>query len=100
MSGKPVEKGKEEAKSSGMGRREFLKRGAAAATLLPYVAPVITTFLLDVGEAGAQGAGAQVAQAQAERVRALSPRSRHLAAQAQAALARAVVAEAAAARAK
>ncbi len=94
MSEKHAEKGKKEAQGSAIGRREFLKRGAAAVAFLPYVAPTITTFLLDVGEAEAQAAGAQVARVQAERVRALSPRARRLAARAQAALARAAVAAA------
>ncbi|MCD6168943.1 MAG: hypothetical protein J7J76_00070 [Candidatus Latescibacteria bacterium] len=88
---------------SAIERREFLKRGAAAVALLPYVAPAITTFLLDVGEAEAQTAGARAARLQAERVRALSPRARRLAARLQAERARAAAVrarEAAAARAR
>ena len=61
MSGEPVERKKEQTKDSAIGRREFLKKGAAAG-LLPYVAPVITTFLLDVDEAGARGAAVSPAQ--------------------------------------
>ena len=54
MSEKQIEKGEKEPQGSAIRRREFLKKGAAAAALLPYVAPVVTTFLLGANDAEAQ----------------------------------------------
>ena len=54
MSEKQIEKGEKKPQGSAIRRREFLKKGAAAAALLPYVAPVVTTFLLGANDAEAQ----------------------------------------------